>query len=191
MYNRINYNFFKRKTVIVAQELLGKELVLKNGKIILSGIIVETEAYHQNDPASHSYCGITNRNKVMFGPPGFAYVYFIYGMHYCFNVVTEPAGCGGAVLIRALEPIQGITYMEKHRQTKNFKNLTNGPAKLTQAFGITRKFNNVDLVKSSLGIYSRPLKKFKIIKAPRIGISKAHQELLRFYIQDNPFVSAK
>ncbi|MBU0579975.1 MAG: DNA-3-methyladenine glycosylase [Candidatus Margulisbacteria bacterium] len=188
---KLSYKFFERNTIFVAKELLGKYLVLKTPQGKLAGKIVETEAYHENDPASHSYRGMTPRNKPMFGPPGFAYVYFTYGMHYCFNVVTEPNGKAGAVLIRAVEPIEGIALMKKNRRKKDLKILTNGPAKLAQAFGIDKKFNGVDLVKSNLNIYSDGKSNHQIKKSKRIGISVAEHALLRFYIKENKFVSVK
>lgn len=186
---KLNYNFFNRNTTKVAKELLGTFLVLKTSKGKLIGKIVETEAYHEKDPASHSFRGITPRNKPMFGPPGFAYVYFTYGMHYCFNVVTERTGKAGAVLIRAVEPISGIPIMQKNRKMLKLKNLTNGPAKLTQAFGIDKKFNEIDLIKNKLNIYTVGKINFKIARSKRIGISTGANALLRFYIKDNPFVS--
>ncbi|MFC1517617.1 DNA-3-methyladenine glycosylase [Candidatus Margulisiibacteriota bacterium] len=196
---KLSHKFFSRNTIQVAKELLGKYLVLKTPKGKLIGKIVETEAYHEKDPASHSYRGMTPRNKPMFGKPGFAYVYFTYGMHYCFNVVTEPSGKAGAVLIRAVEPIKGIEQMKKNRtprqaRDKNkmgLKNLTNGPAKLAQAFGIDKKFNEADLAKGKLNIFIDGKNDHKIAKTKRIGISVAEHALLRFYIKGNKFVSVK
>ncbi|MDC0977669.1 DNA-3-methyladenine glycosylase [bacterium] len=182
--------FYNRDSVKVAKELLGSYLSLKAPKGTIFGKIVETEAYHQNDPASHSHRGITPRNKPMFGPPGHAYVYFVYGMYFCFNVTTEPEGYGGAVLIRAIEPIKGIEIMQKNRKQKNISNLTNGPGKLAQAYGITKKHNGWDLTKSKLKILENNKKEdIKIIKCKRIGISQAEHALMRFYIKGNPFVS--
>lgn len=186
---KLNYSFYKNNSVTVAKELLGTTLRLKTPKGILEGKIVETEAYHQADPASHSYKGVTPRTQVMFGPPGHAYVYFVYGMYFCFNVVTEPEGQGGAVLIRALEPIKGIEQMKMNRKNKKLEQLTNGPGKLAQAFGITKKHNGMDLTKSDLSIHLNGNQTHKIVKAKRIGISKAEHELLRFYIKGNEFVS--
>ena len=128
--------FYQRDTVIVAKDLLGKKLVRKIGNYEMSGTIIETEAYrHKDDPASHAFQKITDRNRVMFGEVGIAYVYFTYGMHYCFNVVAKKSNIpAGAVLIRGINPEKGIKRMEKNRVVKNLKNLTNGPAKLTQVF---------------------------------------------------------
>lgn len=188
--------FYARDTVMVARELLGKFLVhyLPEGTAI--GRIVETEAYLQNDPACHAARGLTKRNRVMFGPPGHAYIYFIYGMHYCFNVVTREEGVGEAVLIRALEPIS----LPKDRQfsrTSNLKlrtsSLCRGPARLVQAMGITKACNGFDLTnKGPLVIWAAEnVPSEKIVTTNRIGI-KAGQELpLRFYAADSPYVSKK
>lgn len=193
-YRRLNFKFFKGSTEEVAQKLLGKMLVRNyNGKI-LAGKIVETEAYlDENDLASHSAVGLTERNKVMFGEAGLAYVYFTYGMHYCFNVVTGEEGKGSAVLIRALEPIDGIDLMKKFRGKDDIHILTNGPAKLCQALKINKKLNGVDLKSSSEIFIAEPNSKenFEIITTTRIGIEKSKDLPLRFYIKENKFVSKK
>ena len=138
--NILPRKFYQKDTVIVAKRLLGKKLVRKIGNYEISGIITETEAYrHNDDPASHAYRKITDRNKVMFGDVGISYVYFTYGMHYCFNIVAKKSKVpAGAVLIRAIQPEKGIKKMQENRNLKNLKNLTNGPAKLTQALKITK-----------------------------------------------------
>ncbi len=193
-YKRIDSNFFKGQTEEVAKKLLGKILVrIYNGKI-LAGKIVETEAYlDENDLASHSAVGMTERNKVMFGEAGLAYVYFTYGMHYCFNVVTGEKGKGSAVLIRALEPIEGIEQMKKFRRKKDVHILTNGPAKLCQALKIDKKLNGVDLKTSSEIFIGEPnqQEQFEIMTTTRIGIEKSKDLPLRFYIKENKFVSKK
>lgn len=184
--------FYRRNTKKVAKDLLGKLLLHKTKKGLTAGKIVEVEAYlGESDPGSHASRGITPRNQVMFGKPGFAYVYFIYGNHFLFNAVTEQERKAGAVLIRALEPVKGITLMQKRRKYEHLKILTNGPGKLTQALGITRRQNGLDLTKSNLKIFEWVKEKFNIIASTRIGIRKGEKELLRFYIQDNPFVSVK
>jgi len=189
---RLGAAFFDRRTETVAKELLGKYLTLRTKTATLSGLIVETEAYHENDPASHSYKGKTPRNAPMFGKPGHAYVYFTYGMHWCFNIVTEKDGTAGAVLIRAVEPVSGIELMKKNRKKKDVYQLTNGPAKFTQAFGITEKYNNMDLINGAIGIYDeRQRMPGSIVRTNRIGISVAKDDLMRFYVRDNPFVSVK
>ncbi|OGW81467.1 MAG: hypothetical protein A3G33_07795 [Omnitrophica bacterium RIFCSPLOWO2_12_FULL_44_17] len=185
-------SFFSRHTRIVAFELIGHELVFETLGGLLTGKIVETEAYFgANDPASHAYRGVTPRNRVMFGPAGKTYVYFTYGNHYCLNIVTEKEGVAGAVLIRALEPLGGIDMMRKNRRQINVNHMTNGPGKLTQAFGISREHSGMDLnTGSSLRIVESPsLEPVQIEVTPRIGISRAKKKLLRFCLKDNAFVS--
>ena len=180
--------FYNRSTLQVAKDLLGCFLIHETREGVISGMIVETEAYLKDDPASHSCNGQTKRNEVMFGEPGRAYVYFTYGMHYCFNVVTQPKGIGEAVLIRALEHLQGIEIMKKSRHTSQIKNLCNGPAKLVQALHITKKHNNHNLTQGNLYIAARKSEP-NIIETKRIGISKGQHLPHRFYIKDNAFVS--
>ena len=164
--------FYNRNTVQVAKDLLGKTLVRKTGKQKLTGIIIETEAYMgKNDPASHAARKKTERNKVMFGQVGYSYVYFTYGMHYCFNVVAKKEEDeSGAILIRAIQPQQGIKIMIKNRKTDIISNLSNGPGKLTQAMKITTKQYNVDLTRNSTLFISDGIKPTKILAKPRIGI---------------------
>ena len=177
--------FYSRDTITVAKSLLGKKIVRKIGKHEISGIIIETEAYrHKDDPASHAFRKITERNKVMFEEVGKAYVYFTYGMHYCFNVVARNSKFeAGAVLIRAIAPEKGIELMEKNRGTKDRKKLTDGPAKLTQALGITKEHYGVDLTTDSkLFIIEGVKRPRKIIASPRIGIKNATDKLWNFKI---------
>jgi DNA-3-methyladenine glycosylase len=183
--------FYRRNTVTVAKELLGKIIFRKLGSNVLSGMIVETEAYMgKGDPASHSHRGVTKRNETMFRKGGIAYVYFTYGNHYCFNVVTENDGVGSAVLIRAVEPLKGVEVMMKNRGTGEVLNLTSGPGKFTKAFGIDKDLNRADLSKGVIYISSSPdARSFKIVKAKRIGITRNTEKLYRFYIAANPFVS--
>lgn len=181
--------FAGKKVEELANALLGCELVHETEEGTTAGIIVETESYHQTDEASHSFRGKTKRTEVMFGPPGHAYIYFTYGMHYCFNIVAEEEGIGAGVLIRALEPTQGIELMKKRRNQENIHNLCNGPAKLVQAMGITKADYGKSLYEGSLYITESKLKDFKIEFGPRVGISKAQQKPWRFWIADNPFVS--
>ena len=174
--------FYQRDTVIVAKDLLGKKLVRKIGNYEMSGIIIETEAYrHKDDPASHAFRKITDRNRAMFEEVGIAYVYFTYGMHYCFNVVAKKSKISaGAVLIRGINPEKGIKKMEKNRKIKNLKNLTNGPAKLTQALEITEEQYGVDLTKK-LKIYIEDgLYVKKIKKSSRVGIKNGKEMLWNF-----------
>jgi len=164
--------FYMRNTIHVAKELLGKTLVRRVGKQTLTGIIVETEAYMgKNDPASHAARKKTERNKAMFGQVGRSYVYFTYGMHYCLNVVAKKdEDESGAILIRSIQPQEGIKIMIKNRKTDIISNLSNGPGKLTQAMKITTKQYNVDLTRNSTLFISDGIKPTKILAKPRIGI---------------------
>lgn len=151
--------------------------------------IVETEAYDQTDTASHSYKGRTERTEIMFGEPGHLYVYFTYGMHYCCNVVTDKEGIGSAVLIRAVEPLEGEEYMEELRSASGIQ-LSNGPAKLCQALAIDKRLNGHDLSQGFLKLIPQdPIEKDKITQTKRIGISQAKDVLWRFYITGNTYVS--
>jgi DNA-3-methyladenine glycosylase len=184
---RLGKKFFNRSTVDLAKALLGKILVFGD----LRGIIVETEAYlYRDDPGCHASRGKTKRNAPMFGSAGNAYVYLIYGMYHCINIVSGKEGEGEAVLIRALEPVQGIEKMIKRRGTKKIENLCNGPGKLTQAFGITRKHNNISLINGVIGVYDSKAKP-EIRSSTRIGLSAGKELELRFFIKGSPFVSKK
>lgn len=185
-----DFALLRQDVVKVAQRLLGCLLVREIDGQKIIGRIVETEAYHQSDAASHSYKGQTPRTEVMFGPCGFAYVYFTYGMHYCINVVTGLEGEGSAVLIRAIEPIQGIEDMRILRANVPDSQLTNGPAKLCQALAINRTLNGHDLRKPPLKVtFQEALSSADIISTTRIGISKDMHRLWRFYDKNSPFVS--
>ena len=181
-------------TVAVARELLGHCLCYESPAGYVSGIIVETEAYlYKNDPACHAAAGKTRRNATMFGPAGFAYVYFIYGSYYCLNVVTGPSGCGEAVLIRALEPVQGLEIMKKNRGP-GFKEhqLANGPGKLCIAFGLDQSFDGHDLSKKPLYLADNKNRgPVEVVATKRIGISAGQEKLLRFYLKDNQFISRR
>jgi len=177
--------FYERDTVKVARDLLGKNLIRTIGKQTISGIITETEAYrYSDDPSSHAYRGLTERNKAMFGQVGRAYVYFTYGMYFCFNVVARNHNfAAGAVLIRGLNPEKGIAIMKKNRKTNKISNLANGPAKLTQALNINKKQYGVDLAKKTeLYITSGLDKKKKIFASERIGIKNGVDKLWNFKI---------
>jgi DNA-3-methyladenine glycosylase len=178
-------SFYSRDTVKVARDLLGKKLVRKIGNRTISGIITETEAYrYKDDPASHAFRGITERNKVMFGEIGIAYVYFTYGMHYCFNAVARNSHYdAGAVLIRGLKPELGINEMIKNRKIMSLNNLTNGPAKLTQAMNITKKQYGEDLTISSTLYITEGIKAKKIGANPRVGIKNGTDMLWNFRIE--------
>lgn len=185
-------NLLHRPAHEIAPRLLGCELKREIEGVKLRGRIIETESYDQTDVASHSYQGQTERTKVMFGSAGHLYVYFTYGMHYCCNVVVGPKGYGAAVLIRALEPIEGEATMAKLRGQGSGRGLTNGPAKLCQAFGIGKDLNGHNLTKSPLTLIIKPpLAKQKITQTTRIGISKGKDVPCRFYVTDNLYVSKK
>jgi DNA-3-methyladenine glycosylase len=195
--------FYYKDTLTVAKELLGKVLIHNINGNLCSGIIVETEAYlGKADKAAHSYKSKTPRVEVMYGPPGFAYVYFIYGLYFCTNVVTREEGTPEAVLIRALEPLAGIDLMVERRYKnpssslteKQIINLTNGPSKLSQALSIDRNNNGNDLCGDKLYIEDYDYPRFTIKSAKRIGIDYAEEAkdfLWRFYIEGNKFVSKK
>jgi len=196
----LNRAFFARGPRRVARELLGKVLVREGGKLRLTGRIVEVEAYlGKNDPASHSFAGKTARTAVLFGPPGYAYVYFIYGNHYCLNVSCERDGKAGGVLFRALEPLDGIEEMARARDVtlqgpRDLIRLTSGPGRMAEAFGITRvRDNGVDLTSPSSGLWigDDGFRAGKIQVTPRIGISKAAERPLRYILAGNGFVSGR
>lgn len=179
---KLDRDFYERETTLVAQELLGKYLVHSRDGIEQIARIVEVEAYiGQHDLACHASKGITTRTQVMFGPAGYAYIYLIYGVHYCMNVVTEKEGVGAAVLLRALEPIQNV-----HGKTQ-------GPGLLSKAMRIDKSLNQHDMLSHDFYIAQKiPESAVKIVKRPRIGVHYAKEwanELLRFYIKDNVFIS--
>jgi DNA-3-methyladenine glycosylase len=183
-------DFYNRPTVDVARDLLGKVLV--HGPA--AGAIVETEAYlGGEDLASHSAHGITDRTRVIFGPPGHAYVYFIYGMYECLNLVSEPEGVPGCVLIRALEPVTGIELMHKRRPAaRKPEDLASGPGKLTMALAITRAQNAADVTRGSLVVRENlQTRHVEIAVTPRIGITKCADLPLRFLIRGNRFASGR
>lgn len=188
--NKPKFSILEDRASNVARRLLGSLLERHvNGKV-LRARIVETEAYDQTDAASHSYKGETKRTKVMFGEAGFLYVYFTYGMHYCCNVVVGPKGQGAAVLIRAVEPLNGEDIMLSTRAGKSGPELTNGPAKLCQALGIDKSLDGHDLRKLPLKlVIQKPISKSAIVQTTRVGISHAKNVPWRFYIKDNKYVS--
>lgn len=177
----LSKEFFERDTLQVAKELLGCTLVRKiNGKSY-KGIIVETEAYKQNDPACHAFKGKTKRAVTLFKEPGLSYIYMIYGMYYCLNVVTEPIDVAGAVLIRALEPLDDLDN-------------TNGPGKLCKSLNITTSQNEIDMCQNSSEIYILNKSNgsvIEVVQTTRIGIKQAADYPWRFYVKNNPFISKK
>ncbi|MGA2354037.1 MAG: DNA-3-methyladenine glycosylase [Terriglobales bacterium] len=197
-------DFYNRDPRRVARALLGKLLVRKTPSGILAGRIVETEAYlGEDDAAAHSAAGKTARNSVLFGPPGHAYVYFIYGTHYCLNVSCLPDGVAGGVLFRALEPVAGIEQMAKVRgvdlpeepelrKISILKKISSGPGRMSEALGVTRlrdNDKNLTSPRSDLRIVDDDYRVRRVTVSPRIGIVKAAKDLLRYFIAGNPFVS--
>ena len=176
--------FFARSVHEVAPDLIGATLLV-NG---IGGIIVEVEAYHHTDPAAHSFRGPTLRNAVMFGPPGFAYVYRSYGIHWCVNFVCEQEGSASAVLIRALEPIHGITTMRRRRHLVDERSLCSGPGKLTEALGVTDKHNGLALDSPPIALHARATKP-AILAGMRIGITKAVELPWRYGLKGSKFLS--
>lgn len=199
----LNREFFSRNPRRVAREILGKVLVRETASAPLTGRIVEVEAYLGiNDPAAHAAAGKTLRNSVLFGPPGHAYIYFIYGNHYCLNVSCEPDGRAGSLLFRALEPLTGIDEMARARglklhganglSEKDLPKLTSGPGRLCEAFGITRdRDNGCDLTTAESGLWlgDDGFRARGIVLSPRIGITKAAEQPLRYFLGGNRFVS--
>jgi len=193
-------SFYEQDAIAVARALLGCRLVHREDGVTTAGRIVETEAYLQGDPAAHSFRGKTRRTSVLFGPPGHAYVYFVYGMHWCVNVVTGGGGNRGAVLLRALEPVEGIAAMEERRGTRELRLLCSGPGRLTQALAITGELNGSSLITGPLRILSPDgipghrqggAGAEEIVQTTRVGISRAQDKPYRFYLKANPFVSRR
>lgn len=185
---KIRRSFFDRSVHIVAPELIGATLMVDG----VGGVIVEVEAYHHTDPAAHSYNGQTERNAVMFGPAGFAYVYRSYGIHWCLNFVCEAEGSASAVLIRALEPAAGLASMRRRRGkdlTKpDDRDLCSGPGKLAQALGVSIKHNALALDRVPFELLAR-MEKPEIVTGPRIGITKAVDEPWRYGLKGSRFLS--
>src|ERR1700730_698222 len=181
---RLRRSFFDRSVHKVAPELIGATLLV-NG---VGGVIVEVEAYRHTDPAAHSYNGRTPRNRVMFGPPGFAYVYRSYGIHWCVNFVCEEEGSASAVLIRALEPTHGIPVMRRRRRMRDERSLCSGPGKLTEALAITDAHNGLPLDAPPFALYARKGKP-EIVAGVRIGITKAVGLPWRYGLKGSKFFS--
>ncbi len=179
--------FYGRPVLEVARDLIG--CVVRHGPC--AGVIVETEAYHDSEPACHAFAGLTPRTATLFGPPGRAYVYRSYGVHFLLNAVSEPTGVGAAALIRALEPIEGIDLMRERRGLDRERDLCSGPGKLTQALGIGLEHNNGDLERGPVTIEPPPASwpPGSISATPRIGITKAVELPWRFCVVGNPNVS--
>jgi DNA-3-methyladenine glycosylase len=181
---RLRRAFFDRSVHEVAPELIGATLLLEG----VGGTIVEVEAYHHTDPAAHSYIGRTERNAVMFGPAGFAYVYRSYGIHWCLNFVCEEAGSASAVLVRALEPTHGFSAMRRRRGLQDERALCSGPGKLCEALAVTHEQNGLPLDHAPFELRARngvP----GVVTGVRIGITKAAEKLWRYGLKGSPFVS--
>ena len=181
---KVNRQFFDRSVHDVAPDLIGATLLVDG----CGGVIVEVEAYHHTDPAAHSYSGPTERNAVMFGPPGFAYVYRSYGIHWCLNFVCEAAGSASAVLIRALEPVQGLAKMRRRRGVSETRQLCSGPGRLGEALGISRRQNGLPLDRPPFELRARAAKP-DIVVGVRIGITKAVDRPWRYGLKDSKFLS--
>lgn len=179
-------DFFARSVHKIAPDLIGATLLF-NG---VGGIIVEVEAYHHTDPAAHSFNGPTPRNRVMFGPPGFAYVYRSYGIHWCANFVCEKEGSASAVLIRALQPTHGIAAMRRRRGLNDERALCSGPGKLTEALGIAGKHNGLALDGPLFAVHAR-IKRPPMIKGVRIGITRAMELPWRYGMKGSAFLSKR
>jgi DNA-3-methyladenine glycosylase len=192
MSKKFSRDELRNDTVKVAKRLLGGYLYRRINGNVLAGRIVETEAYKQGDPACHAFRGPTKRTEVMFGDAGFSYIYFTYGMHHCFNVVTNKEGVGEAVLIRALEPIEGVEEMFARRE-KAVKetDLLSGPGKFCQAFDLSTKQSGIDLLESHelYLVKAAPKKSERIGVSTRVGLTVAVDKKWRFYLEGNPFVS--
>jgi len=186
-------SFYERDTLRVAPELLGKSLVRVVGPGTMVGRIVEVEAYRgKDDPASHAFRGLTPRNAPMFGEPGHAYVYFTYGNHYCLNITTQKLGTPGAVLLRAVQPVEGLRLMREFRRNVPDLELTNGPGKLTKALGIDKSLNEQDMtVEGPLFVTDPGRIDFEIWRSTRVGIKDGQDKRWRFYVYGNPCVSRR
>lgn len=184
MPRRLRKSFFDRSVHEVAPELIGATMLFRGA----GGIIVEVEAYHHTDPAAHSYGGETARNAVMFGPPGYAYVYRSYGIHWCVNFVCEATGSASAVLIRALEPTEGIAAMRKRRHADDMLLLCSGPGRLTEALGITHAQNGVALDEAPFELRASATAP-DVVAGPRIGITKAVEHPWRYGLKGSRYLS--
>jgi DNA-3-methyladenine glycosylase len=184
MPKRLRRAFFDRSVLEVAPDLIGTTLLF-NGS---GGLVVEVEAYHHTEPAAHSFRGLTPRNAVMFGPPGYAYVYRSYGIHWCLNLVCEAKGSASAVLIRAIEPTTSLAAMRRRRHTKDDRLLCSGPGRLCEALGVTHKHNGLPLDQPPFELFGRagPI---EVITGPRIGLTKAVDLPWRYGLKGSRFLS--
>jgi DNA-3-methyladenine glycosylase len=181
---RLTRAFFGRSVHEVAPDLIGATFLVDG----VGGVIVEVEAYHHTDPAAHSYRGPTERNRVMFGPPGYVYIYRSYGIHWCVNFVCEAAGSASAVLIRAIEPVAGLEAMRRRRGVEDVRALCSGPGKLTEAMGITHAHNALALDAPPMALYARA-DDVEVVTGVRIGLTKAVELPWRYGLKGSKFVS--
>ena len=187
-------SFYARPAPVVAAASLGRLLVHDSPRGRVSGLIVEVEAYRgAQDPASHAYRGRTARNAAMFGPPGHAYVYFTYGMHHCLNLVTERSGVAAAILVRALDPVEGEALMRRRRGVRERERLARGPACVAQALGLSREHDGLDLTTGPLWLADRPVERGgrRVERGPRIGLRRGLDRAWRFYLAGHPCVSGR
>lgn len=195
--NKLSHSFFQRPTLAVARGLLGKYLVVKRGDTVVSGKIVETEAYvGEDDLACHASKGRTSRTETLYAEAGTLYVYLVYGMYHCVNIITESKGFPSAVLIRAVKPTEGVRIMERRRKTKRAAALASGPGKVCEAFGVTKRMNGKTVFGDMLWIEDRGerVRKSDIAAAPRVGVDYAgacKDYPWRFYIKNSAYISRK
>jgi DNA-3-methyladenine glycosylase len=182
--DKLTQAFFDRSVHEVAPDLIGATLLVRG----VGGVIVEVEAYHHTDPAAHSHHGRTDRNAIMFGPPGYAYVYRSYGLHWCLNFVCEGEGSASAVLIRALQPVTGLAAMRRRRGISVERLLCSGPGRLCQALAVTQAHNGLRLDRAPFALYVRA-EAVEVVAGPRIGISKAVERPWRYGLAGSPFLS--
>ena len=188
--NKLKRSFYDRRTLEVAADLLGKILIYQNGKEKLGGRLVEIEAYiGEDDPACHAAVGMTPRNTIMYGSPGFLYVYFTYGNHYMLNIVTEKKGFPAAILLRGMEPLFGIKRMMKNRNTDSVTNIASGPGKLAKALGITTEQKGLDITGDKFYLLDDGSIIDDIFCSARVGLNDGRDKLWRFFIKNNPHVS--
>jgi DNA-3-methyladenine glycosylase len=188
--SKLHREFYNRPTLQVAIELLGKILIYENDGQKLGGRLVEVEAYiSENDPACHACRGKTPRNEIMYGDPGYLYVYFTYGNHHMLNIVTEKQGFPAAVLLRGMEPLYGINQMIKNRSAEKLTEIASGPGKMAQALGITTEQKGLDVTGSRFYIADDKSATGQIWQSPRIGLTDGKDKLWRFYFADSPHVS--
>jgi DNA-3-methyladenine glycosylase len=184
--------FYNRSTLEVARDLLGKRIVVDSGQGRLSASIVEVEAYvGEDDPACHAACGMTRRNEIMYGTSGFSYVYFIYGMYHCFNIVTEREGYPAAVLVRAAEPVEGLPIMLENSPNGTSETVLSGPGKFCRSLGIGLEHNGIDLTRDAVFVEDPGIPVGSIGIGPRIGIKKGVELPYRYFLIDSPSVSAR